>query len=49
MKEAWDRRDEPNMCLVYYEDLKVNPVQEISRIDRFIGTNRTPIQIEKVK
>uniref|UniRef100_A0A2P2I2D8 Sulfotransferase 1A1-like n=1 Tax=Hirondellea gigas TaxID=1518452 RepID=A0A2P2I2D8_9CRUS len=48
VKEAWDRRDDPNMHIMFYEKLKKNPKQELYKLDMFLDTNLTEGQIEKI-
>ena len=45
---AWKKRHDPNVCMVFYEDLKADITKEVKRIDKFLGTNRTDKQIKNV-
>ena len=49
MKEAWDRRDHPNLLFIFYEDLKEDIEREVRKIDTFLGTNRNDKQIQNVR
>ncbi|MCL4146615.1 UNVERIFIED_CONTAM: hypothetical protein GTU68_033934, partial [Idotea baltica] len=47
-KEAWDKRDHPNLHFVFYEDMKADPKGEIMKLKKFLGTNLTDKQIDDV-
>ena len=49
MKEAFKLRNHPNLHLVYFEDLKKNPFEEIKKISEFLGFQRTEKQIQNVR
>ncbi|XP_042856927.1 sulfotransferase 1C4-like [Penaeus japonicus] len=48
LREAWPQRDHPNMHFLFYEDMKANPKAEMKKLDRFLGTNLTEEQLEKI-
>lgn len=48
LKEAFERRSHPNLHIVRFEDLKTNPLQEYTRLEQFLGTNRTQEEIQKI-
>ncbi|KAK4325109.1 hypothetical protein Pmani_004264 [Petrolisthes manimaculis] len=49
VKEAWEKRNHPNLHFVFYEDLKADIMGELKKLDTFLGTNVNPHQIEKIK
>jgi len=49
VSEAWSRRDDPNMHIVFYEKLKNNKCEELRRLDKFLGTNLTEEQLQKIE
>ncbi|XP_071550983.1 sulfotransferase 1C4-like isoform X1 [Panulirus ornatus] len=48
LKEAWEKREHPNLHFVNYEDLKQNNMVEMRKINEFLGTNLTEEQLQKV-
>ncbi|XP_068210726.1 sulfotransferase 1C4-like isoform X2 [Palaemon carinicauda] len=48
LKEAMERKDHPNLHIVFFEDMKTNPVGELSRLNIFLGTNLTEPQLENI-
>ncbi|XP_042856926.1 sulfotransferase 1C4-like [Penaeus japonicus] len=48
LREAWPQRDHPNMHFLFYEDMKADPKAEMKKLDRFLGTNLTEEQLEKI-
>lgn len=48
LKEAWKQRDHPNFHFMFYEDLKENNMEELKRLDNFLGTKLTQEQLENV-
>lgn len=48
LKEAWKQRDHPNLHFMFYEDLKQNNMEELKRLDNFLGTKLTQEQLENV-
>ena len=48
IKEALNREANKNLYIVKYEDLKSDPVGEITKLDKFLGTNLSETQIENV-
>ncbi|XP_063587010.1 sulfotransferase 1C4-like [Penaeus indicus] len=49
LREAWPRRDHPNMHFVFYEDMKADPMAELRKLNQFLGTDLTEEQLEKVQ
>lgn len=49
LKEAWERRNHPNLHLMFYEDMKADTIKELKRLDDFLGTKLTPQQLENIK
>ncbi|XP_047475121.1 sulfotransferase 1C4-like [Penaeus chinensis] len=48
LREAWPRRDHPNMHFVFYEDMKADPMAELRKLNQFLGTDLTEEQLEKI-
>ncbi|XP_037777972.1 sulfotransferase 1C4-like [Penaeus monodon] len=48
LREAWPRRDHPNMHFVFYEDMKADPMAELRKLNHFLGTDLTEDQLEKI-
>ncbi|XP_042886419.1 sulfotransferase 1C4-like [Penaeus japonicus] len=48
LKEAWERRDHPNLHFVFYEDLKADIMSELKRLDAFLGTGLSHDQLVNV-
>ncbi|XP_045104699.1 sulfotransferase 1E1-like [Portunus trituberculatus] len=48
LKEAWERRNHPNLHIMFYEDMKGDINEELKRLDAFLGTNLTPQQLDNV-
>ncbi|XP_042240682.1 uncharacterized protein LOC121878492 [Homarus americanus] len=48
MKEAWEKRDHPNMHFVFYEDVKTNNMVELQKLNKFLNTNLTEEQLSEV-
>ncbi|XP_069182590.1 sulfotransferase 1A1-like isoform X2 [Procambarus clarkii] len=48
MKEAWEKRDHPNMHFVFFEDIKNNTMLELHKLNKFLDTNLTEEQLQKV-
>jgi len=44
----WSLRDDPNLLLVHFEDLKRDPVEVIQQVNEFIGTNRSPELVQNI-
>ena len=44
-QEAWKRRDQPNMRIVWYEDLKKDLIQAIREMSKFLGYHLTELKI----
>ncbi|XP_067947487.1 sulfotransferase 1A1-like [Watersipora subatra] len=44
----WSLRDEPNVLLVFYEDMKLNPAEVIQKVNEFMGTNRSPELVQQI-
>ena len=49
VKFAWDNRNHPNMCLMFFDKMKRNPKPEYRRLATFLGVNPTDEQLDKVK
>ena len=37
IKEAWKRRDHPNLCLLFFEDMKKDQASSIRKVAKFLG------------
>ncbi|XP_027237354.2 sulfotransferase 1C4 [Penaeus vannamei] len=48
LKEAWQRRDHPNLHFVFYEDLKADITGELKKLDAFLGTGLSGDQLANV-
>lgn len=48
IKEAWEKKNHPNLHIIFYEDLKANVMGELKRLDTFLGTKLTPQQLANV-
>ncbi|XP_067947917.1 sulfotransferase 1C2-like [Watersipora subatra] len=44
----WSLRDEPNVLLIFYEDLKLDPVGIIQKVNEFMGTDRSPELVQQI-
>ncbi|XP_067949115.1 sulfotransferase 6B1-like isoform X1 [Watersipora subatra] len=44
----WKQKDQPNILLVFYEDLKRKPEETIKQIDEFLGTHRSLELIKQI-
>ncbi|KAB7497973.1 Sulfotransferase family cytosolic 1B member 1 [Armadillidium nasatum] len=48
LKEAWNKRNHPNIHFCFYEDMKANPKEEIIRIQKFLNVDLTESQINGI-
>ncbi|XP_064111169.1 sulfotransferase 1C4-like [Macrobrachium nipponense] len=48
VKEAWEKRDHPNLHIVFFEDLKAKPVEELRKLNTFLETNLSEAQLEGI-
>lgn len=48
VKEAWEKRNHPNLHFIFFEDLKANPMEELRKLDTFLNTNLTEKQLENI-
>ncbi|XP_076034910.1 uncharacterized protein LOC143021359 [Oratosquilla oratoria] len=48
IKESWKRRDHPRLYVLFFENLKADPMAEVRELDKFLGTNLTEEQMKKV-
>lgn len=48
VREAWERRDHPNLHIIFYEDLKADIMKELRRLNDFLDTRLTDDQLRKV-
>jgi len=48
VKEAWAKKDEPNVHVMSYEILKKNTMEEYRKLNNFLKTNVTDDQLEKI-
>ncbi|XP_071519222.1 sulfotransferase 1 family member D1-like isoform X2 [Panulirus ornatus] len=48
LKEAWEKRDHPNLHFIFFEELKANNIVELRRLNKFLETNLTEDQLQKV-
>ncbi|XP_076035138.1 sulfotransferase 1A1-like [Oratosquilla oratoria] len=48
VKEGWKHRDHPRVYILFFEDLKSDPMAEVKKLDKFLGTDLTEEQMKKV-
>ncbi|XP_069944425.1 sulfotransferase 1A1 [Cherax quadricarinatus] len=48
VKQAWQRRDHPNMYFVFYEEMKSDIMTQLRRLNDFLGLNLTQKQLDNV-
>ncbi|XP_042868744.1 sulfotransferase 1C4-like isoform X2 [Penaeus japonicus] len=48
MREAWQKRNHPNLHFIFFEDLKKDPLREYRKLDAFLGTKLSEEQIARV-
>ncbi|XP_037073274.1 sulfotransferase family cytosolic 1B member 1-like [Pollicipes pollicipes] len=48
MIEAWNLRHHPNMCFLFFEDMKHDLKTEIRRVAKFLGKSYSDEQVEKL-
>ncbi|CAL4084759.1 unnamed protein product, partial [Meganyctiphanes norvegica] len=48
LKEAWEKRNHPNVYIMYFEDMKKDIIGQLKKLDAFIGTNLTEKQFENI-
>lgn len=48
MLDAWNKRHHPNMCFVFYEDLKKDLRGQVERIAKFLGKDISAENVEKL-
>lgn len=46
--EAWNLRSHPNLCMVFYEDLKRDLPGQLRRMAKFLGKSYSDAEIEKL-
>ncbi|XP_067945778.1 sulfotransferase 1A1-like isoform X2 [Watersipora subatra] len=44
----WSRRAEPNVLVIFYEDLKLHSAATIHKINEFMGMNRSPELVQRI-
>jgi len=49
LKTAWSKRSHPNIHFMWYEDLKSDFDQEVSRLQKFLGTDVNGEKMEELK
>ncbi|KAK7076219.1 hypothetical protein SK128_005424, partial [Halocaridina rubra] len=47
VKEAWERKDDPNLHFILYEDLQSDNMEELIKLNKFLGTQLSSEQLEK--
>ena len=47
-KEAWQRRDHPNVCLLFFEDMKKDMAPSIKKVAKFLGKDVTDEMVGKL-
>lgn len=48
LKEAWEKKNHPNLHIIFFEDLKADAMKELKRLDTFLDTKLTPQQLDNV-
>ncbi|XP_043204618.1 sulfotransferase 1A1-like [Amphibalanus amphitrite] len=48
MIEAWNLRHHPNLCFLFYEDMKKDMKTEIRKVVKFLGKDFTDEQVDKL-
>ncbi|XP_037093832.1 luciferin sulfotransferase-like [Pollicipes pollicipes] len=48
MIEAWNRRHHPNLCFLFFEDMKRDLPKQIRKVAQFLGKTCTDEQVEKL-
>ncbi|XP_066979277.1 sulfotransferase 1A1-like [Macrobrachium rosenbergii] len=48
LKEAWERRDHPNLHIIFFEGVKENVLKELEKLNDFLGTNLTEEQLKGI-
>ncbi|KAF2368088.1 Sulfotransferase domain [Trinorchestia longiramus] len=46
--EGWARKDHKNLLFILFEDLKKDPMSQLKKIDKFLGTTLNEKQLENV-
>ncbi|KAF6022731.1 SULT1B1 [Bugula neritina] len=44
----WSLRDDPNMLVIFFEDLILDPVANIQKVNEFMGTQRSPELVKEI-
>lgn len=48
MIEAWNLRHHPNMCMLFFEDMKRDMPSQIRKVAKFLGKSFEDAQVEKL-
>ncbi|XP_064109971.1 sulfotransferase 1C4-like [Macrobrachium nipponense] len=48
LKEVWARKDHPNLHIMFFEDMKSDPLRELRRLNDFLNTDLTETQLENI-
>ena len=46
VKEVWQRRNHPNVCLLFFEDMKKDLATNVKKVAKFLGKEVTDENIE---
>ena len=46
--EAWNLRHHPNLCFIFYEDMKRDLKSQIRKVAKFLGKDYTDEQVDKL-
>ena len=46
VKEAWQQRNHPNVCLLFYEDMKKDLASSVKKVAKFLGKNVSEETVE---
>ncbi|XP_063613424.1 sulfotransferase 1C4-like [Penaeus indicus] len=48
LREAWQRRNHPNLHFIFFEDLKKDSVGEYRKLDEFLGSKLSEAQLARI-
>merc|ERR1712142_1362037 len=48
LKEAWAKQGHANLHIVYFEELKANPLEELKKLNDFLGTSLSDDSLQKI-
>ncbi|XP_063612538.1 sulfotransferase 1E1-like [Penaeus indicus] len=48
VKEVWEKREHPNLHIMFFEDMKADIMKELRKLDGFLGTGLSDEQLDNV-